>query len=132
MSKNLVKNFAKKTGKPEKEIEILYKKAKKEASHMGMGDNLGYTTSILKTMLGIKESVADITEEFLKSEDGFDIFYETLTAGSLESGDIPDTLKYVQRKQDDEEDEDEEGKEYDIVQASPETVKKLKHPKTYK
>lgn len=134
MPANIIKSFAKKTGKSEKEVEQTYNKAKKEASHMGRSKNYTYIVDILKTMLGIKEDVdiERITKMFIESDENFDDFCETVTAGSLEGGELPDTLRYVQRKQQDEEDEDEEGKEYDIVTASSETIKKLEVSKNYK
>ena len=117
----------KKTGKSKKELESIWARATKEASGMGQGKNYAYITSIFKTMLGIEEStnIDDIINRFMESDESFDKFYETLTAGSIESGDIPDTLRYVKRPQESDEDEDEEGKEYDIVQASPKMRKKM-------
>lgn len=127
MPATIIKSFAKKTGKSEKEIEQLWKKANKEASSMGKSKDYDYIVGILKNMLGLDEeiNIKDFTNMFIESEDNFDKFYETLTAGNIESGDIPDTLKYVKRPQESEEDEDEEGKEYEIAQASPEMKKKL-------
>jgi hypothetical protein len=130
MPLNVIKSFAKKLNKSVKEIEKEWNIAVKEAKSMGMEDNHSYIMSIFKNLLGIKESIEidEFVKRFLESGECFDSFYETLTAGNLESGDIPDTLKYVHRKQDDDEEEDEEGNKYKIVKMSPEGKKKLENP----
>jgi hypothetical protein len=64
MPSNIVKSFAKKTGKPESEIEFLYIKAKAIAKDEGRKESdedfYPYVTGILKKMLSIKE---DLSEE---------------------------------------------------------------------
>ena len=56
MPSNVVKSFAKKTGKSESEVEEKWEQAKKEAEKMGQGKNFAYITSILKSMLNMKDS----------------------------------------------------------------------------
>ena len=66
MPENIIKSFSQKSGKPEKEIEKLWKKAKKLAKDMGEEDNYAYTVGVLKNMLGIEESSP--LEKWLKSD----------------------------------------------------------------
>ena len=150
MPKNVIKSFIKKTGKSEKELEKVWARATKEASAMGMEKDSSYVTEIFKTMLNIKESVdiKEFTKKFIESNKNFDNFYEVLTAGSIERGTLPDYVNFVTTRKrpdldadfgdrspkdnvsdnpelDSEEDEDDKGKEYNIVRPSPELKNKL-------
>lgn len=51
----IIKNFSKKSGKSEKEVEDLWKKAKSLAAKGGRKDDFAYITGILKKMLKIEE-----------------------------------------------------------------------------
>lgn len=51
-----IKNFAKRSGKSEKEVEALYQKAKEIAKEAGEEENFAYIIGILKNMLSINET----------------------------------------------------------------------------
>lgn len=56
MPSNIVKSFAQKTGKSEKEVDDLWNKAKEIAKDEGHEEEYDYITGILKKMLKINES----------------------------------------------------------------------------
>ena len=67
MPSNIVKSFAKKTGKSEKEVERLWNKAKKIVSNeynVKEGNDKFYAlvTGVLKKELGLKESFEDVLD----------------------------------------------------------------------
>lgn len=74
MPNNTVKSFAEKTGKSIKEVERLWKEAKKAAEKAGFSEEkdpeafFSYTTGILKKMLSIKESFSDFLHESKNSD----------------------------------------------------------------
>ena len=51
-----IKTFSKKTGKSEKELESLWKRAKKLAKDEGHEEEYDYIMAIFKKMSGIKEN----------------------------------------------------------------------------
>ena len=94
MPAKIIKSYAKKTGKSEKELEKTWKDATKEASKMGQEKNFAYVTTIFKTMLGLSESITDL---FLQSDTiKFNEFYskEKLNIQEmLVSSSIPQDLR---------------------------------------
>lgn len=62
MPNNIVKSFAKKTGKTVQEVEKMWDEAKAIAYKSGHKEDYDYVVGILKNMLKINE-----TEEFKKS-----------------------------------------------------------------
>jgi len=66
MPANIVKSFAKDTGKSVPEVEKMWDKAKAMAADEGQEDNYAYITGILKKMLGIKESAIKNLKEAIQ------------------------------------------------------------------
>lgn len=62
MPASIIKSFAEKSGKSEKEVEELWNKAKEIASENNQDNNYDYIVGILKKMLKINETF----REFLK------------------------------------------------------------------
>lgn len=62
MPADLVKSFAKKTGKSVQEIEKLWVKAKEVADEAGQKENYAYITGVLKKMLKLNESANSFKE----------------------------------------------------------------------
>lgn len=114
MPNNIVKDFAKQTGKNEKEIEKLWDKAKEITSDsFGKSEKdfkakeWSYTTGTLKNMLGIKESTFI---DFLNSESDLSTFLEGETqTSSAFSGTTPkNPIKVIDYSEEDEEEKVEE------------------------
>ncbi len=85
MPENIVKSFAKKSGKSEDEVKKLEDKFIKQAEEQfkKKKDKFGdkeweYVTGTLKKALKIKEANEDVAREFLKSELPIDEFYENV------------------------------------------------------
>lgn len=57
MPGNIVKSFAKKTGKTKEEVEKLWNKAKAIAAKAGRAEDYAYIVSMLKRMLKLKKPV---------------------------------------------------------------------------
>jgi hypothetical protein len=66
MPSNIIKSFADKTGKTEKEVELLWDKAKEIAKEAGHEEDYDYIVGILKRMLKINEF--DSFKEFLAKQ----------------------------------------------------------------
>jgi len=66
MPKNIIKSFSKKSGKSEKEVEKLWKKAVAIANDEGQKDNYAYIVGILKKLVGINESIISF-KDFVKT-----------------------------------------------------------------
>ncbi len=73
MPEDLIKSYAKKTDKSEKELESLWDDAQKQAKKMGQGDNYAYITAIFKKMAGMSESLSDL---FMRSKYKYKTFQE--------------------------------------------------------
>lgn len=56
MPANIIKSFAKESGKSEDKVEELWNKAKKLAAEAGHADEYDYITGILKKMLNLNET----------------------------------------------------------------------------
>ena len=56
MPSPLIKSFAEKSNKSEKEVEALWKRAEEIAKKNGQSDNYAYIVSILKRLLKLEES----------------------------------------------------------------------------
>lgn len=102
-----IKALAKKTGKSDKEIEKLWKEAKKittqefnKPESKFSDKEWKYTVGILKNMLGISDS---ILQKFLKSNKSSEDFIETVTSGQFSVGE-PGGI--IPKKKDDEDDEE--------------------------
>ena len=57
MPVNVIKTYAKKTGKSEGELERLWVRAKEAAKEQGRDEDYAYIMGIFKKMAGISESV---------------------------------------------------------------------------
>lgn len=111
-----VKKLSQETGKSEKEIEKLWKKAKEIASEEfgKTEDDFGnkeyaYVTGIVKKMLGVDESILD-PSKFLESDYSAKDYIETVVSGNFSIGNVKPP------KEDEEEDEEED--DDDLEEAS--------------
>lgn len=89
-----ISKLSKETGKPEREIEKLWKKAKEIASEeFGKDeDDFGnreykYTTGVVKKILGVDESILD-PSLFLESEYSAKDYIETVVSGNFSIGNV--------------------------------------------
>jgi hypothetical protein len=55
MPTKMISNYAKKSKKPRKEVERLWRKAKRIAAKSGHEEDYGYINGILKKMLSLSE-----------------------------------------------------------------------------
>lgn len=108
-----VKKIARETGKSEREIEKIWKKAKEITSEeFGKSeDDFGnkeysYTTGVVKKMLGVDESILD-PSKFLESEHSAKEYIETLVSGNFSIGNV------LPPEENDDEDEDDYEEEYE-------------------
>jgi len=107
-----ISKLAKETGKSEKEIERLWKKAKeitseefgKEEADFG-NKEYKYTTGVVKKMLGVDESILD-PAHFLESEFSAKEYLETVVSGNFSIGNVSPPEEEKEEEEDDEEDEE--------------------------
>lgn len=121
LSKNIAKDFSRKSGKSTKEIEKQYKKAVDISKSMGKGKDDTYIVEVLKSLIGIEESFnKDVIKLYLDENfDKFDDFLEAIETGAITvSSDISQELRPEKKKKtvklpppEDEEDEEDEEKE---------------------
>ena len=72
MDRNLIRNYAIRSGKSEKEVSKQLERAKNEADIMGKRNDIAYVTLILKSLIGLDESSSKgttkkVTSRFIQS-----------------------------------------------------------------
>jgi len=128
-----ITKLVKETGKSEKEIEKLWKKAKEIASEdFGKDeDDFGskeysYTTGVVKKMLGVDESILD-PSKFLESECSAKDYLETVVSGNFSIGNVQPPKDEIEDEEDEDDDEEEDDEYYieEKVASSRLTSKEL-------
>lgn len=121
MPSPFVKKLSQETGKSEKEIEKLWKKAKEIASEEfgKTEDDFGnkeyaFVTGAVKKMLGVDESILD-PSKFLESDYSAKDYIETVVSGNFSIGNV----KPPEDEEDEEEDDLEEASIAAMRQVNP-------------